>query len=53
MNERKDERDDLNQPMQPVGLAKDGCIRFKPNKIVEFLVRDGQTRPERYRPPHA
>ena len=28
-------------PMQPIGFADDGCIRFKPNKIVQYLLDAG------------
>lgn len=27
----------MNHPMQPIEVAQDGIIRFKVNKIVEFL----------------
>jgi hypothetical protein len=28
-------------PMQPVYLADDGCYRFKPNKIIQYLFERG------------
>lgn len=34
----------LPQPMQPMGYAEDGVIRFKPNEIVVRLLEDSQER---------
>lgn len=28
----------LNHPIQPLHIAKDGCVRFKPNLIIKYLV---------------
>jgi len=31
----------MNNPMQPVVIAKDGLIRFKANEIVQYLLDNG------------
>jgi hypothetical protein len=41
MNNKKDDRDALSHPMQPVGFDPHGVARFKPNAIVEFLLEHG------------
>lgn len=33
---------DLKHPMQPIGFAEDGVLRFKKNEIIEFLVDSKQ-----------
>ncbi len=37
----RDERDSIPHPNQPLGLDEDGVMRFKPNKIVRFLLEMG------------
>lgn len=37
----RDERDSLKHPNQPIGQDEDGVLRFKPNKIVRFLLDAG------------
>lgn len=37
----QDERDSLPHPHQPLGLDANGTLRFKPNKIVRFLIDMG------------
>lgn len=32
----------IKNPMQPVVMARDGCIRFKPNRIVEFVLANSR-----------
>ena len=32
----------MNNPMQPVVIAKDGLIRFKANEIVQYLLDNGR-----------
>jgi hypothetical protein len=34
----------MTHPMQPIIVADDGVIRFKPNKIVELLLEDSTER---------
>lgn len=34
--------DELNHPMQPVGLDDNCVFRFKPNKIVQYLFHAGK-----------
>ena len=31
----------MKHPMQPIYLAKDGCYRFKPNKVIQYLFERG------------
>jgi len=40
-NLAKTSYDNMNHPIQPVYLAEGGVLRFKPNKIVRFLVDKG------------
>lgn len=37
-----DERDKLEHPMQPAGLDEHGVLRFKENKIIDYLFRSGK-----------
>lgn len=41
MTDRKDQRDALAHPMQPVGFDAHGVARFKRNAIVEYLLDRG------------
>lgn len=31
-------RSEMSHPMQPIGIADDGCVRFKQNEIVRTLL---------------
>jgi hypothetical protein len=37
----QDPRDKLPQPIQPMALDARGVMRFKPNKVVEYLLEHG------------
>ncbi len=38
----EDPRDELEHPMQPIGLDSEGVPRFKGNKIIEYLFQSGK-----------
>ncbi len=49
LSEMRDEYDSLPDyenvqvfPMQPIHIAKDGCVRFKQNRLVDALLDHGQ-----------